>query len=105
MKSQIGCQYETLTLRKILSPQEMTITHQETIHQFNALQVQIDGCFVYLLGANKKGILILSASTLELVNTIAETMPSVKNFQPYDNFIIVAGREEIRYVKRGAIYD
>ena len=94
---QIGCQYETLTLRKI-SPQEMKITHQETIHQFNALQVQMDSTFVYLLGANNKGILVLSATTLEHVNTIAETVSSIKSFQPYGRFVIVAGREQIRYI-------
>ena len=94
---QIGCQYETLTLRKI-SPQEMKITHQEIIHQFNALQVQMDSTFVYLLGANNKGILVLSATTLEHVNTIAETVSTIKSFQPYGRFVIVAGREQIRYI-------
>lgn len=75
----------------------MTITHQETIHQFNVRQVSFDDSYIYILGANKKGIQIRSPVTLDLLNTIAsETGEFIKSFQPHEKYIIVAGRESIR---------
>lgn len=94
---QNSCQYETLTLRKITSPQEWKIVHQQTIHQFNVRRIQMDDSYIYLLGGANKGIQVRCATSLELVNTIGEAEHFIKSFQPYDRWIIVAGREQIRY--------
>jgi len=56
----------------------------------------MDDAYIYLQGGNNKGIQIRSASSLELINTIAESATFIKNFQPYDRWIIIAGREQIR---------
>ncbi|XP_046642016.1 F-box/WD repeat-containing protein 1A-like isoform X2 [Daphnia pulicaria] len=90
-----SCQYETLSLRKIMSPREWKITHQQTIHQFNVRRVQMNDSYIYLQGGNNKGIQVRSASSLELINTIAESEAFIKSFQPYDRWIIIAGREQI----------
>ncbi|KAK4025625.1 hypothetical protein OUZ56_014683 [Daphnia magna] len=90
-----SCQYETLTLRKITSPQEWKIVHQQTIHQFNVRRIQMDDSYIYLLGGANKGIQVRCATSLELVNTIGEAEHFIKSFQPYDRWIIVAGREQI----------
>lgn len=94
---QNSCQYETLTLRKITSPKEWKIMHQDTIHQFNVRRIQMDDSYIYVLGGTCKGIQVRSATSLELVNTVAEAEHFIKSFQPYDRWIIVAGREQIRY--------
>jgi hypothetical protein len=79
-----------------MSPREWKITHQQTIHQFNVRRVQMNDSYIYLQGGNNKGIQVRSASSLELINTIAESEAFIKSFQPYDRWIIIAGREQIR---------
>lgn len=75
----------------------MVMTQQQTIHQFNVRQVHIDDSFIYILGANRKGIQVRSIVTLDLVSTVASEVDDfIKSFQPYNQTIILAGRESIR---------
>lgn len=78
----------------------MVLIEQQTIQQFNVRQVHLDDSLIYILGADRKGIQVRSTVTLDLVNTIAsDTDDFIKSFQPYNQTIILAGRESIRWDK------
>ncbi|KAK4005529.1 hypothetical protein OUZ56_007235 [Daphnia magna] len=79
---QNSCQYETLTLRKITSPQEWKIVHQQTIHQFNVRRIQMDDSYIYTkLPYGKTHVAIASTHRFNCPATMAiETLEATSYF-------------------------